>query len=94
MNINTKKLSPKHVYNSVNKSSNRIKIQKGGVSMSKIILSLMPMILVVVGLIVIDVAFYFLALIAGLVITGISLIIMGFLVGLAINGVEASIGKK
>lgn len=94
MNINTGKLSPKHVYNSVNKSSNRIKIQKGGVSMSKIILSLMPMILVVVGLIVIDVAFYFLALIAGLIITGISLMIMGFLVGLAINGVEASIGKK
>lgn len=62
--------------------------------MSKIILSLMPMILVVVGLIVIDAAFYFLALIAGLIITGISLMIMGFLVGLAINGVEASIGKK
>lgn len=45
----------------------------------------MPMLCVVIGLVVIDVAFYFLALVAGLAVTGISLIIIGFLIGTAIN---------
>jgi len=53
--------------------------------MGKIIMSIMPMLCVVIGLVVIDVAFYFLALVAGLAVTGISLIIIGFLIGTAIN---------
>lgn len=48
-------------------------------------MSFLPITLVIIGLLVIDVAFYFITLISGLVMTGISLMIIGFLIGTAIN---------
>lgn len=53
--------------------------------MNKIFMAFLPITLVIIGLLVIDVAFYFVTLISGLVMTGISLMIIGFLVGTAIN---------
>lgn len=53
--------------------------------MNKIFMSFLPITLVIIGLLVIDVAFYFITLISGLVMTGISLMIIGFLIGTAIN---------
>lgn len=53
--------------------------------MNKIFMAFLPITLVIIGLLVIDVAFYFITLISGLVMTGISLMIIGFLIGTAIN---------